>query len=127
MVHLRKWTETTEPRRGRLQRDGWRSRKRLQDQLPEHDKSSHPLSVQSLAQMGAIVDFRTGAAVFGYLTDQSFVQLEQDADRHLCRSLVEDLLARPFSDKGKLQGFTAAAQSLGEPQELGTAPSVSLV
>ena len=70
------------------------------------------LSVQSLSQMGAIIDFSAGAAFFRHLTDQSFVQLERDSNGHLYLSLVEDLLSQPILDKEKLQGFQAAAQVL---------------
>ena len=41
------------------------------------------LSVQSLSQMGAIIDFSTGAAFFRHLTDQSCVQLERASNGHL--------------------------------------------
>ena len=70
------------------------------------------LSVQSLAQMGAIIDFSTGAPFFRHLTDQSFVQLERESNGHLYLSLVEDLLSQPILDKEQLQGFQAAAQVL---------------
>ena len=70
------------------------------------------LSVQSLSQMGAIIDFSTGAAFFRHLTDQSFVQLERASNGHLYLSLVEDLLSQPILDREQLQGFQAAAQVL---------------
>ena len=70
------------------------------------------VSVQSLAQMGAIMEFSTGAAFFRHLADQSFVQLENDADVHLCLALVEDLLARPVSDEGQHERFIASAEVL---------------
>ena len=70
------------------------------------------LSVDGVSQMGAIVDFSTGAAFFRHLTDQSFVQLEKETSGHLYLSLVEDLLSRPILDKGQLEGFPAAAEVL---------------
>ena len=70
------------------------------------------LSLQSLSQMGAIIDYCTGAAFFRHLTDQSFVQLERESNGHLFLSLVEDLLSQPILDKEQLQGFQAAAQVL---------------
>ena len=41
------------------------------------------LSVQSSSKMEAIVGFSTGATFFRNLTDQVFVQLEQEANGHL--------------------------------------------
>ena len=41
------------------------------------------LLVQSLSQVGVVVDFGTGAAFFRNLTDQSFVQLERETNGHL--------------------------------------------
>ena len=38
------------------------------------------LSVQSISKKGAVVDFSTGARFFRNLTDQVFVQLEQEAN-----------------------------------------------
>ena len=37
------------------------------------------LSVHSLSQMGAIIDFSKGAAFFGHLSDQDFVPLERES------------------------------------------------
>ena len=70
------------------------------------------LSVQCLSQMGAIIDFSTGAAFFRHLTDQSFVQLERESNGHLYLTLVEDLLSQPILDREQLQGFQAAGQVL---------------
>ena len=70
------------------------------------------LSVQSLSQMGAVIDKSTCAAIFKILTDQSFVQLERETNAHFYLSLVEDMLSQTFLDKGLLQGFQAAAQVL---------------
>ena len=70
------------------------------------------LSVQSLSQIGAIIDLSTGAAFFRHLTDESVVQLERESNGHLYLSLVEDLLSQPILDKEHLQGFQAAAQVL---------------
>ena len=70
------------------------------------------LSVHSLSQMGAIIDFSTGAAFFRHLADQPFVQLERESNGHLYLSLVEDMLSQPILNKEQLQGFQAAAQVL---------------
>ena len=70
------------------------------------------LSVQSLSQVGAIIDLSTCAAFFRHLTEQSFVQLERESNGHLYLPLVEDLLSQPILDKEQLQGFQTAAQVL---------------
>ena len=57
------------------------------------------LSVQSLSQMGAIIDLSTGVAFFRRLRDQHFVQLERETNGHLFLSLVEDLISQTISDK----------------------------
>ena len=62
--------------------------------------------------MGGLIDYSTGAAFFRKLTEQSFVQLEQETNGHQYWSLVEDLLSRPISDKVQLVGLLAAAQVL---------------
>ena len=54
------------------------------------------LSVQSLSQMGTIIDFSTSVAFFRHLTDQSFVQLERETNGHLHLSLVEDTVTTNF-------------------------------
>ena len=41
------------------------------------------LFVHRLSRMGAIIDFRTGAAFFRHLADQAFVQLEREPNGHL--------------------------------------------
>ena len=63
------------------------------------------LSVQSLSQMGAIIDFSTGAAFFRHLTDQSCVQLERESNGHLYLSLVEDLLSQPIWTENSCKDF----------------------
>ena len=70
------------------------------------------LSVHSLSQMGAIIDFSTGAAFFRHLADQAFVQQERESNGQLYLSLVEDMLSQPILNKKQLQGFQAAAQVL---------------
>ena len=70
------------------------------------------LFVQSLSQMGATIDFGTGVAFFRHLTDQSFVQLEGEANEQLYLTLVEDILLQPISDKNQQQGFQSLAQVL---------------
>ena len=62
------------------------------------------LSVQSLSQIGAIIDFSTGVAFFRHLTDQSVVQLERETTCYLHLSPVEDRLSKTISDKYQLQG-----------------------
>ena len=64
----------------------------------------------SLSQMGAIIDFSTGAAFCRHWADQVFVQLERESNGHLYLPLVEDMLSQPISNKEQLQGFQAAAQ-----------------
>ena len=68
------------------------------------------LCAQNLSQMGAIIDFTTGAAFFRNITEQSFVHLERETNGHLYVSLVEDMLSRPILDKSQLHGFQTAAQ-----------------
>ena len=46
--------------------------------------------------MGAMIDFSIGAAFFRNLTDQSFLQLEKEANGHVYLSLVEDVLPQPI-------------------------------
>ena len=41
------------------------------------------LFVHGLSQMGASIDFSTGAAFFRHLADQAFVQLEREPNGHL--------------------------------------------
>ena len=60
------------------------------------------VSVQCLAQMGAIIDYSTDA----------HVQLAKEADGHHYLSLVENLLSRPISDRGQLERLKAAAEKL---------------
>ena len=76
------------------------------------------LSVRSLSQMGAIIDFSTGAAFFRHLADQAFVHPERASNGHLYLSLVEDVLSQPISNKEQLQGFQAAAQVLEKSREI---------
>ena len=60
--------------------------------------------MQSLSQIGAIIDFSTDVAFFRHLTDQSVVQLERETTCHLHLSPVEDRLSKTISDKCQLQG-----------------------
>ena len=77
----------------------------LYDQLFECNRCvCSLLSVQSLSQMGAIIDFSTGVASFRHLRDQSFVQLERETHRHLCLSLLEDILSQTIWTKINCRG-----------------------
>ena len=59
---------------------------------------------------------------FAHLKDQRFVQLDKEGNVHFCLWLMQDLFARPISDKRQFEGFSSCSDS-GESQELGTAPS----
>ena len=69
------------------------------------------LSVQSLSEMGAVIDFRTCAAFCRNLAHQSFVQLETETNGNLFLSLAEDVLSHPVLNRDLLHGFRGAARS----------------
>ena len=76
------------------------------------------------SKMEAIVDLSTGATFLRNLTDQVFVQLEQEANGHLYLSPVKDMLSRTICDEDQLLGFQAAAKVLENLGKKGTGRSV---
>ena len=54
------------------------------------------LSVQSLSQMGTIIDLSTGVAFFRHFTDKSFVQLDRDERSNPCVTCGRHILTYNF-------------------------------
>ena len=74
------------------------------------------LGAKAMKEMGAIIDFDSGKAVFAKLCPDRVVQLEASSSGHWLLDLSEDLYAHEVKPEGceQLLGLAAAAK---EPSE----------
>ena len=73
------------------------------------------VSIDTLAKMGAVIDFRTGRAIYQALDPNAIIQLEKATTGHLLMDLAEDLCedeVRPSPEDAGTQRLAAASSSV---------------